>query len=72
MEWGVKEHHVAVIALHNCGKSQSQIFELLKPMNECIKLMNKGKVMTVQFPSPPLFTTVLGARQSTENNGLGS
>jgi len=30
MEWGVKEHHVAVIALHNCGKSHSQIFELLK------------------------------------------
>ena len=26
MEWGVKENHVAVIALHNCGKSYSQIF----------------------------------------------
>jgi len=32
MEWGVKENHVAVIALHNWGKSFSQIFELLKPL----------------------------------------
>jgi hypothetical protein len=32
MEWGVKESHVAVIALHNCGKSSSQIFKLLKPL----------------------------------------
>jgi hypothetical protein len=32
MEWGVKENHVAVIALHNCGKSHSQIFRLLKPL----------------------------------------
>ena len=32
MEWGVKENHVAVIALHNCRKSHSQIFELLKPL----------------------------------------
>ena len=32
MEWGVKENHVAVIALYNCGKSHSQIFELLKPL----------------------------------------
>jgi hypothetical protein len=32
MEWGVKYNHVAVIALHNCGKSFSQIFELLKPL----------------------------------------
>jgi hypothetical protein len=32
MEWGVKENHVAVIALHNCGKSYSQIFILLKPL----------------------------------------
>ena len=29
MEWGAKENHVAVNALHNCGKSQSRIFELL-------------------------------------------
>ena len=37
MEWGVKEHHVAVIALHNCGKSHSRIFELLNHRNfrEC-------------------------------------
>jgi hypothetical protein len=32
MEWGVKENHVAVIALHSFGKSYSQIFELLKPL----------------------------------------
>jgi len=32
MEWGVKESHVTVIALHKCGKSTSQIFRLLKPM----------------------------------------
>jgi hypothetical protein len=32
MEWGVKENHVAVIALHKCGKFLSQIFELLKPL----------------------------------------
>jgi len=32
MEWGVKENHVAVIALHNCGKSYSQILKLLKPL----------------------------------------
>jgi len=32
MEWGVKENHVAVIALHNCGISYSQIFELLNPL----------------------------------------
>jgi hypothetical protein len=32
MELGVKENHVAVIALHNCGKSNSQIFKLLKPL----------------------------------------
>jgi predicted Rossmann-fold nucleotide-binding protein len=32
MEWGVKENHVAVIVLHNCGKSSSKIFRLLKPL----------------------------------------
>jgi hypothetical protein len=32
MEWGVNENHVAVIALHSCIKSHSQIFELLKPL----------------------------------------
>jgi len=32
IEWGVKENHVAVIALHNCGKSYPQIFKLLKPL----------------------------------------
>jgi hypothetical protein len=36
MEWGVKENHVAVIALHNWRKSHSQIFRLLKPLKrEC-------------------------------------
>ena len=37
MEWGVKELHVAVIVLHNCGKSYSRIIKHLKPLNECIK-----------------------------------
>jgi hypothetical protein len=32
MELGVMENHVAVIALHNCGKSDSQTFRLLKPL----------------------------------------
>jgi hypothetical protein len=32
MKWGVKENHVAVIALHNCGKSCSKTFELFKPL----------------------------------------
>jgi hypothetical protein len=32
MEWGFKEDRVAVIALHKCGKSNSQFFELLKPL----------------------------------------
>jgi transposase len=32
MEWGFKENRVAVMALHKCGKSDSQIFKLLKPL----------------------------------------
>jgi hypothetical protein len=32
MQWGVKENRAAVTALHNCGKSCSQIFKLLKPL----------------------------------------
>ena len=32
MEWGVKYNHVAVIALHNCRKTYSQISKLLKPL----------------------------------------
>jgi len=32
MEWGFKENHVALIALHKCGKLDSQIFKLLKPL----------------------------------------
>jgi len=31
MEWGFKENCVAVIALHKCGKPDSQIFKLLTP-----------------------------------------
>jgi len=30
MESGVKENHAAVIVLHNCWTSYSQIFELFK------------------------------------------
>jgi hypothetical protein len=30
MDWVVKENNAAVIALHNCGKSFSKNFELLK------------------------------------------
>jgi len=32
MEWGFKENRVVLIALHKCGKLDSQIFELLKPL----------------------------------------
>ena len=32
MEWGFKENRVAVISLYKCGKSDSQIFELLKTL----------------------------------------
>jgi len=32
MEWGFKENRVAVIAVHKCGKSDSQMFKLLKPL----------------------------------------
>jgi len=32
MDWGVKENHVAVIGLRNCGKYFSQIFKLLKQL----------------------------------------
>jgi hypothetical protein len=32
MEWGFKENRVDVIALHKCGKSDSHIFKLLKPL----------------------------------------
>jgi hypothetical protein len=32
MEWGFKENRVAVVALHKCGKSDSQIFKFLKPL----------------------------------------
>jgi len=28
MEWGVKENRLAATALHKCGKSHSQIFEV--------------------------------------------
>jgi hypothetical protein len=32
MEWGFKENRLAVIALYKCGKSDYQIFKLLKPL----------------------------------------
>jgi hypothetical protein len=32
MDRGFKENRVAVIPLHKCGKSDSQIFKLLKPL----------------------------------------
>jgi len=32
MEWGLKKNCVAVIALHKCGKLDSQIFKLLKQL----------------------------------------
>ena len=32
MELGFKENRVAAIALHKCGKSDSKIFGLLKPL----------------------------------------
>jgi len=32
MEWGVKENRVAVTVFHKRGKSDSQIFKLLKPL----------------------------------------
>jgi transposase len=32
MDWGFRENRVAVIALHKCGKSDSQILKLLKPL----------------------------------------
>jgi transposase len=32
MECVFEEYRVAVIALHKCGKSDSQIFKLLKPL----------------------------------------
>ena len=32
MEWGFNENRVAVIAFHKCGRPDSQIFEVLKPL----------------------------------------
>jgi hypothetical protein len=32
IEWGVQKNHVADIAIDSCGKSHSQIFELLKTL----------------------------------------
>jgi hypothetical protein len=50
MEWGVKENHAAGITLHNCGKSYSQIFELLKLLKISIRqlniMRNSGGLMT--------------------------
>lgn len=32
MEWGVKENRITVVGLYKCGKTASEIFELLKPL----------------------------------------
>jgi hypothetical protein len=32
MEWAVQKNHVAEIAIDRCGKSDSQIFDLLKTL----------------------------------------
>jgi len=42
MEWGVKEKHLAVSALYNCGKSYSQIFKHLKPFKISLMFINRA------------------------------
>jgi hypothetical protein len=42
VEWGLKEIRVAVIALHKCGKSDSQIFKRLKPIENFAKFRLSG------------------------------
>jgi hypothetical protein len=42
MEWVFMESRVAVIALHKCGKSGSQIFRLLKPLKISRKFVYQG------------------------------
>jgi len=44
MEWGFKENRVAVVALHKCGKSDSQIFKLLKPL----KISSTGQLKVIR------------------------
>jgi len=44
MEWGFKENCVAVIALHKCGKSDSQISKLLKPL----KISSIGQLKVIR------------------------
>ena len=39
MAWVFKVDRVAVIALHKCGKSDSQIFKLLKPLKSSRNLV---------------------------------
>jgi len=43
MQWGVKENHVAVTALHDCGKSNSQIFKPLTPLKIFSNIHLSGK-----------------------------
>jgi len=42
MEWVFMESRVAVIALHKCGKSGSQVFRLLKPLKISRKFVYQG------------------------------
>jgi hypothetical protein len=49
MEWGVKENRAAVIALHKCGKSDSQIFEILKPL----KIRRKFDYLAIKLYKEP-------------------
>ena len=44
MEWGFKQNRVAVVALQKCGKSDSQIFELLKPL----KILSIGQLNVIR------------------------
>ena len=42
MEWGFKENHVAVIALHKCGKPDSQNFQTLENIENFAKFHLSG------------------------------
>jgi len=41
-KWGFKENCVAVIALHKCGKSDSQIFKVFKPLKISRNFIYRG------------------------------
>lgn len=42
MEWGIKENRVAVIALFKCGKSESEIYKLLKNLKISRMFINRA------------------------------